>query len=509
MSRKPQRISPRSMGTGTMKPVLNPNLSLKSKLPSFLESSKSPVQEPPPFKFTRLTSSSSSLSPLPKHGPAGFPPTQSALLAPKAQNEQEPITEPLRKAVSMDPAARKKLFVEQDRRNKIIFDFQPRGQPVAPAYFHSIIDSLLSPNSSSSSPLPPDALEVVRPLLARVPTFFNTTFSEPSAEAKALSSRLFSFTSTLEEAMEITAFFFQTSPPAQYTSKQVYYLAMNTLLFTVLEIKPRPPPTSLINFMKSFPEQTSILASRDHPLSKLLEIYNRRFAMEESRLCKGSEEQKREAKELRVSHLLVVRELHEAMKGVKHPIRSVRAFTSLMDGYSRAEGFDEAFEVWEEMRQKGGVGIDERAVSVFFDLCGFAGKPSLALSFRASLDNDKITLNMNHWNGYHECLTRCGNWIDVVASQADQVARHKLDPEKNPPLLPESVAAALRFASKLSRFQSCTTGKVLGSEDFEKLEDGLKGLMNEEEWKKVDALRSVLHLRPLPGIKSGVGRKVR
>lgn len=99
--------------------------------------------------------------------------------------------------------------------------------------------------------------------------------------------------------------------------------------------------------------------------------------MEESRLRKGSEEQKREAKEMRVSHLLVVRELHEAMKGVKRPIRSVRAFTSLMDGYSRAEGFDEAFEVWEEMRKKGGVGIDERAVSVV-SLLVFCFSPHLA-----------------------------------------------------------------------------------------------------------------------------------
>ena len=69
-------------------------------------------------------------------------------------------------------------------------------------------------------------------------------------------------------------------------------------------------------------------------------------------------------KELKAKHLGVVREIHEAFKKLDPPAWSVRNCSSLVDGYARAEGFDEALAVWEEMRKEGGVGIDERCISI-------------------------------------------------------------------------------------------------------------------------------------------------
>ena len=52
------------------------------------------------------------------------------------------------------------------------------------------------------------------------------------------------------------------------------------------------------------------------------------------------------------------------MQEVDEDVFTVRGYNSLMDAYKWVRAFDEVEEIWKIMRSEGGVGINQRSVSV-------------------------------------------------------------------------------------------------------------------------------------------------
>ena len=147
------------------------------------------------------------------------------------------------------------------------------------------------------------------------------------------------------------------------------YSTINALLFCIASFQPRPHPDPLLQFLLS--NQARLRLSfypNQNPLVKLLEIYSRLYTQDRRRLDPvGTDPTPQvlvELESLRLQHLAAVRAIHQAMKEVDKDVFTVRSCTSLMEAYDKGGSFEEVEEIWKLMRSEGGVGIDERAVSV-------------------------------------------------------------------------------------------------------------------------------------------------
>ncbi|KAL7410605.1 hypothetical protein BDY24DRAFT_399580, partial [Mrakia frigida] len=140
------------------------------------------------------------------------------------------------------------------------------------------------------------------------------------------------------------------------------------------------------------------------------------------------------------------------------------------------------------MRSEGGVGIDQRAVSVYFDACGYSGSLSRALETWKDLRITGFTLDPNNYHSYQECLTRCGAWDDLFASLSQQQAQHLLGPTTTPPLSAPGLASALKLAKRLVQYPRHRTLHDVDRDSHDLLKGRIKALVSKEMWEEVDGL---------------------
>lgn len=154
--------------------------------------------------------------------------------------------------------------------------------------------------------------------------------------------------------------------------ENLVYEAVQELLAMLFRLHPQPAPDLLLNFLASYRDRIRVSYTRKflvaHPLVALLEIYSRLFTKDRKKLDPSAKapppEDMEKLERLRVDHLAAVRAIHTAMKEFEWDCSKVRTYTSLMEAYDRGRAYEEVWRIWDAMRAEGGVGIDQRAVSV-------------------------------------------------------------------------------------------------------------------------------------------------
>ncbi|KAL7410539.1 hypothetical protein BDY24DRAFT_443943 [Mrakia frigida] len=172
------------------------------------------------------------------------------------------------------------------------------------------------------------------------------------------------------------------------------------------------------------------------------------------------------------------------MKVVGREIFTVRSCTSLLDGYSHGRAFEEVEEIWQMMRSEGGVGINQRAVSVYFDACGFSGSLSRAIETWEDLRTTGFNLNDNNYQAYQECLTRCGAWDELFSFFAEQQAQHLVAPTSVPPLSAPGLAAALKLGRRLVQYPRHRSLHPVDWDSYNLLKRRIEDLVSKETWEE-------------------------
>lgn len=158
-----------------------------------------------------------------------------------------------------------------------------------------------------------------------------------------------------------------------------------------------------------------------------------------------------------------------------------------------------------------------------------SGSLTSALKAYAHLLSKGFPINENGLDAYHECLTRCGAWDELLSSYTSlwtnaqthnerialQSQQHSLDnndtllppseegleantpatatsyPSPPPHLItPSQLTSTIKLATRLTKQPRLQTGKtkVCGPEEMTRLYAGLKGLVGEEKWREVEGV---------------------
>ena len=95
--------------------------------------------------------------------------------------------------------------------------------------------------------------------------------------------------------------------------------------------------------------------------------------------------------------------------------------TQFMDVYGRLHNFDGVARMWNFI--DAGATVNNVAVSVLFDSCGFTGAYGLALQVKSKLDKKGFVMNRNNWASWLECLCRVGKLDEAVRQFLDDSPR--------------------------------------------------------------------------------------
>jgi len=191
-------------------------------------------------------------------------------------------------------------------------------------------------------------------------------------EVEEVARRMVEPANSLERGINVASWILRVTEEGRQEEgvRLFLYSTINALLFCIASFQPRPHPDPLLQFLLSNQARLrfSFYDPNQNPLVKLLEVYSRLYTQDRRRLDPAATSPPPqvlvELESLRLQHLAAVRAIHQAMKEVDKDVFTVRSCTSLMEAYDKGGSFEEVEEIWKLMRSEGGVGIDERAVSV-------------------------------------------------------------------------------------------------------------------------------------------------
>lgn len=183
--------------------------------------------------------------------------------------------------------------------------------------------------------------------------------------------RMIQTATTLEGGVKYATRVFQATKTSRddiRTRELIYHLIhkLNDLLEC---LRPRPSPVPLLELITSHQDRIRLAfpVNKD-PLVNLLEVYSRLYTRDRRRLDPSAAAPPPdvlvELESLRVRHLAAVRAIHQAMRKTTAWKPTMRSEVTLMGACNQGNSFEEGWEIWEAMRAEGGVGIDQRAVSV-------------------------------------------------------------------------------------------------------------------------------------------------
>jgi tetratricopeptide (TPR) repeat protein len=108
-------------------------------------------------------------------------------------------------------------------------------------------------------------------------------------------------------------------------------------------------------------------------------------------------------------------------------VPDTKLFSQLMDAYNRLGQFSGVVKMWNMLCTNGR--LDNAAISIIFDACGYAGAYDFALEVKQKLKADGVIMNPNNWYSWIECLCRLGR-IDEAIRQL--VHKSPRDSQGNP-----------------------------------------------------------------------------
>ncbi|KAL7410551.1 hypothetical protein BDY24DRAFT_371900 [Mrakia frigida] len=437
-----------------------------------------------------------------------FPPSKLASLPPQAYSDHQIILSVLREAISLDEGDREAFLYAQDLARQV----QPRmddGEISLGSLFAQLAQASNSPSFSSHP------MDTLRPVLARV-CRLRVLDVERSV---ILIETLMDAAESLEEGVEVATWILRVTKEDETDGgvrDVVVYKTLQSLLHLVKPLSPRPAPDLILRFLADHNDRIHLsFRTKDKvapPLVSLLEIYTRLHNQDKRNLdsigTHPTPDVLVELESLRNQHLDAVRSIHQAMKDVGREIFTVRSCTSLMDGYNHGRAFEEVEEIWQMMRSEGGVGIEQRVVSVYFDACGFSGSLSRAIETWEDLRTTGFNLNDNNYHAYQECLTRCGAWDELFSFFAEQQAQHLVAPTSVPPLSAPGLGAALKLGRRLVHYPRYRSLHSVDWDSYDLLKRRIEDLVSKETWEEVHRLLNSREWIDVDtGPKTGVGRR--